>query len=252
MLLALPYAKLRDDQDATTLGGYRITQYFDENPQVYRKFGLPAHEGVDMALPTSTPLVAVHAGIVSKADNNPAGAYGKEVRLVWEAEGEQWETIQAHCSQVIVQEGQSVQAGDLLALSGNTGHSTGAHLHFSLLKHGSRTPSRHGGVFYHFVDPLPYLRQGEVITPTYTGSPYRVQIREGVRVRRKAERSPDNIITTLPYTSIVWLVPDDSISNDGYLWRKVSPGQRQMRVDIGGAWVAEMPTTERPRYLVKI
>ena len=51
-------------------------------------------------------------------------------------------TLYGHCSQLIARVGRTVQAGDVIALSGSTGRSTGPHLHFEMRVNGQRTNPR--------------------------------------------------------------------------------------------------------------
>ena len=51
-------------------------------------------------------------------------------------------TLYGHCSQLLARVGQTVQAGDIIALSGRTGRSTGPHLHFEVRVNGERTNPR--------------------------------------------------------------------------------------------------------------
>lgn len=119
---------------------FRISQHFGENPQYYRKFGFPGHEGVDYAVNVGTPVLAPAAGVVyqiRKVSNHP---YGWHMRLRHRdpETGDVYETIFAHLSSIKMKEGQAVRPGDIIALSGNTGTSTtGSHLHYSLQKLGS-------------------------------------------------------------------------------------------------------------------
>ena len=85
------------------------------------------HAGLDFGVPVGTPVVAVADGVVTKVRYDPAG-YGRYV-VVRHADG--MSSLYAHLSSVRVERG-VVLAGDVLGRSGNTGHSTGPHLHFEL------------------------------------------------------------------------------------------------------------------------
>lgn len=100
------------------------------------------HEGIDIAVNTGTPVRASADGVVRFAGEN--GGYGL---LVVIDHGFDVETRYAHNSRILVREGERVQAGDVIALSGNTGNSTGPHVHFEIRIRGEA------------VDPLPYLRE---------------------------------------------------------------------------------------------
>ena len=85
------------------------------------------HPGVDLLCPSGTTIRAVAAGRVSHA--GWYGAYGHTV-VVEHAEG--WSTLYAHCSRIVVAEGQAAQPGQRLAYVGQTGWATAPHLHFEL------------------------------------------------------------------------------------------------------------------------
>ncbi len=92
----------------------------------------PAHNGIDLAAPYGTPIVAVDSGIVVDAAYS-AGGYGWHVEIQ-HANG--YQTLYAHCSSLAVGVGQSVQQGQIVAYIGSTGWSTGNHIHFEV-KSGS-------------------------------------------------------------------------------------------------------------------
>lgn len=108
------------------------------------------HSGQDFAVKVGTPVEAVHKGTVVKAGGNGAGdgpAYGNAI-VVRHDNGKY--TQYAHLSQVDVRPGQTVKTGQVIGKSGNTGNSSGPHLHFE-----ARTGPEYGSD----MDPIAYLRQ---------------------------------------------------------------------------------------------
>lgn len=113
-----------------------VTQYFGNtpfasaNPQVYNGGG---HNGIDFAAKVGTPILAAAAGtVLGTGDTDVACggvSYGKWV-LIKHANG--LTTLYAHLSVIQASAGQMVAAGDKIGLSGNTGYSTGPHLHFTV------------------------------------------------------------------------------------------------------------------------
>lgn len=98
------------------------------------------HKGVDWAVPTGTAVYASCGGTVEKA--GWGSGYGYVIYINHE-DGRQ--TRYGHLSKVLVKAGQSVKQGEKIALSGNTGITSGPHLHFEILIGGKQ------------VDPLKYL-----------------------------------------------------------------------------------------------
>ncbi len=86
------------------------------------------HRGIDIAVPVGTPVRAVRPGRVAVAGNH--GGYGIAVILEHD-DGSR--TLYGHNSLARVQPGEAVEAGTIIALSGNSGRSTGPHLHFEEL-----------------------------------------------------------------------------------------------------------------------
>jgi murein DD-endopeptidase MepM/ murein hydrolase activator NlpD len=96
------------------------------------------HEGIDFAAPEGTGIRAVAAGIVTWA--GARGGYGNMVQV---DHGNGYATRYGHAYKVLVHVGQTVQRGDVLALVGNTGRSTGPHVHFEVLQNGHQVnPAR--------------------------------------------------------------------------------------------------------------
>jgi murein DD-endopeptidase MepM/ murein hydrolase activator NlpD len=113
-----------------------ITQYFgntpfaSQNPQVYNGGG---HNGIDLAVKVGTPVYAAGSGTVvgtGNTDTSCSGvSYGKWV-LIRHTNG--LSTLYAHLSVIQASAGQTVSVGDKIGLSGNTGYSTGPHVHFTV------------------------------------------------------------------------------------------------------------------------
>ena len=87
------------------------------------------HKGIDIAAPEGTPVYAMTSG---KATTGVAGGYGNLLQIL----GEKYDTRYAHLSEFLVKHGQSVEQGQVVAKVGNTGRSTGAHLHFEIRDKG--------------------------------------------------------------------------------------------------------------------
>lgn len=119
---------------------YTITSRYLEN-ESFRKH---PHNGIDFKMESGEQLRSISSGTVHIKDFGNYNA-GKTVII----EGEDGRSyIYGHLSQFNVREGQYVEQGQLIGLSGNTGHSTGAHLHF-----GVKDSSNN------FIDPSPYIEK---------------------------------------------------------------------------------------------
>lgn len=105
-------------------GVRRITQYY----------GL-RHTGVDIAGPIGTPLYASKAGTVIRSQCGWNGGYGCYIII---DHGGGVTTLYGHASKLIATVGQRVDQGEVIALMGNTGRSTGPHIHFEVRTNGKR------------------------------------------------------------------------------------------------------------------
>lgn len=121
------------------ISGGRLTSNFGPR-KAPTKGASSYHKGVDWATPIGTPVYASCGGTVAKA--GWGSGYGYVIYINHE-DGRQ--TRYGHLSKVLVKAGQSVKQGDKIALSGNTGVSTGPHIHFEILINGKQ------------VNPLNYL-----------------------------------------------------------------------------------------------
>jgi murein DD-endopeptidase MepM/ murein hydrolase activator NlpD len=91
------------------------------------------HAGVDLALPEGTPIMAMHKGTVVLAGWH--GGYGNAVII---DHGNGLQTLYGHNSALMVKVGQEVNAGDVISKLGNTGFSTGPHLHLEIHVNGKQ------------------------------------------------------------------------------------------------------------------
>ncbi len=96
------------------------------------------HTGMDLGVPTGTPIRAALPGTVRVAQYDSSYGYyvtiGHENGLL---------TLYGHNSRLLVRPGQQVEAGDVISLSGATGRVTGPHLHFEVRVNGQRTNPRY-------------------------------------------------------------------------------------------------------------
>lgn len=88
------------------------------------------HYGSDIANSVGTPIVSAADGIVSHA--GPMGTYGNVIMVTHSINGQIFTTVYAHLSAINSSVGQSVSKGQLIGKMGNTGRSTGSHLHFEV------------------------------------------------------------------------------------------------------------------------
>ncbi|MFJ2688637.1 peptidoglycan DD-metalloendopeptidase family protein [Pseudomonas sp. NPDC087336] len=111
-------------------GPFRVSQ--GANGQ-YSHFGPKNRYALDIAMPEGTPIIAARGGVVIKTENSQSGrgtdASGNFVRVLHD-DGTMGVYLHLKQGSVSVREGQRVAVGSPLALSGNTGNSSGPHLHF--------------------------------------------------------------------------------------------------------------------------
>ncbi|MDR0552539.1 MAG: peptidoglycan DD-metalloendopeptidase family protein [Holosporales bacterium] len=100
------------------------------------------HTGVDLKAPVGTPVYASASGTVSSASYY--AGYGKYIKLTHSG-GVQ--TAYGHLSRISVRNGQNVKQGQVIGYSGSTGRTTGAHLHYEVLRNGK------------FINPLSFVKQ---------------------------------------------------------------------------------------------
>ncbi len=107
-----------------------LTSYFGmrKSPFTGRRV---MHEGLDIAANIGTSITATADGIVARVKYSPS--YGKMLII---DHGYGYRTIFGHTSKVLVKAGQQIKRGDIIAKVGNTGQSTGSHLHYELRLNG--------------------------------------------------------------------------------------------------------------------
>ncbi|ROP62471.1 murein DD-endopeptidase [Enterobacter sp. BIGb0383] len=106
---------------------FRVSSNFNPrrvNPVTGR---VAPHKGVDFAMPQGTPVLSVGDGEVVVAKRSGAAGYYVAIR-----HGRTYTTRYMHLRKILVKPGQKVKRGDRIALSGNTGRSTGPHLHYEV------------------------------------------------------------------------------------------------------------------------
>lgn len=107
-----------------------ITQgYGSTNDTGFKNPWYKFHNGVDFRAPTGIAILAAADGTITATGNNGKYAYGKWI-LIKHNNG--LSTLYGHLSQQLVSSGDTVKKGSAIGLSGNTGYSTGAHLHFTV------------------------------------------------------------------------------------------------------------------------
>jgi murein DD-endopeptidase MepM/ murein hydrolase activator NlpD len=122
---------------------------------LFGKRGRQFHEGIDLKAKTGTSVFAAQSGKVLYSGSKIRG-YGQMVVIRHE---QGVATIYAHNSKLLVREGQTVKQGQLIAISGRTGHATGPHLHFEV-RNGTQP-----------VDPLSMFPESRMVAKTHIRMP---------------------------------------------------------------------------------
>lgn len=144
----------------------RITQKFGLHPEVYERFGLKGHNGIDFTGRFKTQMATIYSpieGIVTVVQDDGKAGYGKHVKIRTVApdnKGRIKEIVLGHLSEFKVKQGQFVFQLDEIGVEGNTGFSTAPHLHFGLRYVDAKTGDvlDYGNGFKGYVDFMPYLR----------------------------------------------------------------------------------------------
>ncbi len=122
---------------SSPLADGKITSPYGYRPNPFTG-GMSFHPGVDLRASTGTPVLAARDGTVG--DTGTLEIYGLFVIINHDGG---YQSVYAHLDEILVSEGQVVDAGSRIALSGNSGISTGPHLHFEIRRNGKPAdPSR--------------------------------------------------------------------------------------------------------------
>jgi murein DD-endopeptidase MepM/ murein hydrolase activator NlpD len=114
------------------------------------------HTGMDFTAPIGTEVYATGNGVVSKVENDGRG-YGNNIII---NHGYGYETLYGHMSKFNVRVGQKINRGDLIGYSGNSGSSTGPHVHYEVRKNG--TPVNPVNFYYNDLSPEEYEKMLEI------------------------------------------------------------------------------------------
>lgn len=114
------------------------------------------HTGMDFTAPVGTPIFATGNGTISKVEMDGRG-YGNNVLI---NHGYGYETLYGHMSKIIVRPGQKIKRGDMIGYVGNSGTSTGPHLHYEVRKNGN--PVNPVNFYYNDLTPEEYQTMLEI------------------------------------------------------------------------------------------
>jgi murein DD-endopeptidase MepM/ murein hydrolase activator NlpD len=137
-----------------------ISQGFGSNPQIYAQFGMKGHNGVDIAAPLDTHILAPHDGTMTFLTDS--AGYGNNIRILFNADGFMYEVVLGHLHKY---EGQprDVKQGELIGYVDSTGFSTGNHCHLGVRKYLNGTVLNYDNGFLGYLDPMQFLKGSEMI-----------------------------------------------------------------------------------------
>ncbi|MEM1319845.1 MAG: peptidoglycan DD-metalloendopeptidase family protein [Bacteroidota bacterium] len=128
-------------------GEYHISSTFGERLHpIYNV--VKHHNGIDISVPTGTPIIATASGTVILLDDNPYD--GQKIVI---KHSESYTTVYSQLSRILIQEGQNVNKGEVIGYSGDTGLSTRPHLHYEIIQDDQ------------YVDPQDFLRPNSTSSP---------------------------------------------------------------------------------------
>ncbi len=146
------------------IAGAKLTQLFGNTAfaKITDVYANGFHNGIDFSTPIGTPVLSADPGVVKATGDSDIscykGSYGKWILV---EHPNKLATLYAHLSLIKVAKGQQVARGDIIASSGNTGYTTGPHLHFTV--YDAHTvefrPSRVCGILPYggYLDPMLYI-----------------------------------------------------------------------------------------------
>ncbi len=106
------------------------------------------HKGIDLAAPRGSAVMSAHDGTIIYTGSGFKG-YGKMIMI---ESNDGWATLYGHLDKIVVYEGKKIRQGEVIGALGNTGRSSGPHLHFEIRQLNGP------------VDPLPLLPAGDALT----------------------------------------------------------------------------------------
>lgn len=121
---------LSDNAIVSSAFGFRISPLTGKNQR---------HRGIDFRCKMGTPIKSTGKGTVIKVEDLETG-YGKKIEIEHD---DHYITIYAHLSQINVKEGQEVEIGEVIGLSGDSGYSTAPHLHYEVIMDGDPVDPAH-------------------------------------------------------------------------------------------------------------
>jgi hypothetical protein len=134
-----------------------ITQPFGANPEYYRRWNLPGHDGLDIFAHRGAKVYSCADGKVSEVvryDGNPSTMpYGNTVRL---QHRDGYQTVYAHLDSVLASVGDVVEAGQVIGHAGSTGDTAIDHLHL-MLQHEGATAAGQTRFPNDIIDPTPHM-----------------------------------------------------------------------------------------------
>jgi len=130
MLACTPTIRPVEDGYISSIFGYRVSPFTER-----REF----HKGLDISTRKGTPIIATADGVISYSGKN--GSMGYMIAI---DHGYGITTRYGHCKELLKKKGETVKRGDVVALVGNTGRSTGPHVHYEVKLNGVQVnPSRY-------------------------------------------------------------------------------------------------------------
>lgn len=154
------------------------------------------HTGIDFSAPSGTPVKAAKSGIVTKAEfGRPGSGYNDFGHTVVVDHGDGFQTVYAHLSGYAAKKGDKVSAGQTIGYVGNTGKSTGAHLHFMVQKSGLERPTEKNTV-----NPMTLLQGGKLEVPIDTSSSTGTPTPSTQAQEKEKEKKEENVFVTLAKT----------------------------------------------------
>ncbi|MEO0395532.1 MAG: peptidoglycan DD-metalloendopeptidase family protein [Cyanobacteria bacterium P01_A01_bin.137] len=152
--LAAEEAKVAAYPDGLPVSGpLDISSEFGVRRNPFGGYSYETHEGTDFVGPYGSPILATADGVVDRSEYY--GGYGNSVTI---EHGYGYETLYAHMSKLAVDSGDKVKRGDVIGYLGNTGRSSGPHLHYGIYYRGQAVNPRNHMKMTHDMNLVEYWR----------------------------------------------------------------------------------------------